>query len=75
VISDVSVILISEVANRRQHRIGSALAQAAHGSSHYLLSQFYQEFDVAFPTLSLCYAIEDLEHPLRAYAARRTFPT
>ena len=68
-VADVLDVLVAEVADRREHRVGCRLPQAAQRGVLDHFAQLDQPLDVGLFALALADAVEDLQHPLGAHAA------
>ena len=69
-VADVLDVFVAEVADGREHRVGRGLAQAAERRVLDHLAQVDEPLDVGLLAAAFADPVQDLEHPLRAYAAR-----
>ena len=70
---DVGLVLVAEVADRGQHRVGRGLPQATQRRGFDLPRQLFQVFDVARLALPGADALQRGQHGLGPYAAGHTF--
>ena len=68
-VADVLDVLVAEVPDRGQHRVGGRLPQPAERRVLDHLAQLDEPLDVGLLALALADAVEDFEHPLGAHAA------
>ncbi len=71
---DVGFVFIPEVADGAKDRVGSRLAEAAKGRLFDAFPKLKEEIDVPFLSFAVADALQDLQHPLGADAARGAFP-
>ena len=65
-IEDVRFVLVVEVPQGRQHRVGSGLAESAQGARTDSFSQLRQRVHVFRVPASRADSLQDLKHPFRA---------
>ena len=70
-VADVRLVLVAEVADVGQHRVGRRLAEAAERRLLDRLAEVDEALDVALLALAVADARDDLEHALGADAAGR----
>ena len=71
---DMSFILIPEITNGGQYRIGGSLSQAAQGAFLDLEGKVLQPFDITLFSFAFGDAGEYFEHSFGSDAAEGTFP-
>src|SRR5947199_6414414 len=64
-------VLVLEVLHRRCDRAGGAVTERAEGATEDVVARVEQRGDVLRVALALLESLEDLHHPVGAFAARR----
>src|SRR5947209_17456973 len=64
-------VLVLEVLHRRRDRAGGSVTECAEGATEGVVARVEQRRDVLRVTLALLEPLEDLHHPVGAFAARR----
>ena len=68
----MGLVLVAEIAQGGQHRIGGCLSQAAEGIVLYIVAEFFQLIQVSHIGLSLGDLCEDFKHTFGADTAGST---
>ncbi|OPZ46054.1 MAG: hypothetical protein BWY94_00921 [Actinobacteria bacterium ADurb.BinA094] len=68
-LADVRLVLVAEVLDRREHRIGGGAAQRAERALDHVTPQLLEQLDVSLAPLALDDTVERLEHAFGAEAA------
>ena len=63
---DVLLVLVPEVTDRGQHRVGAVCPRPTDAVSLMIVTQSSSSFDIALLALALADAIQNLQHPLGA---------
>jgi len=70
----VGFVLVPEVLQCRQHRVGGGAAQGAEGRCLDLLAEILQSVEIFRFPVARCDPVQDIEHLLGPFTAGNAFP-